>query len=382
MYIDDTYTKNKDYKLNFESYLRSSFPSLTETNIKYLKTKTEEISNIYNAIFKNICIYYSNRNDEFILMKIKEDIKEKQKNYLKDFCIGDSPMYLPPIQTLTNCIKYIPKIIYSIKTNQSNPIENIRKIIPNNLINHNAQFMMGVIYSSIKTILYYERKTYDIDYTLLNGYNVYNYYTQTLSIAQHFKSINLILPDSKFESESETNKIITIGILVGYISVKKSYELQPKTEDQIIESITCITEKLIKKLLPQKLNQTGNCIEPMFSDENLKDLFNKIKKIKKTKLAIMCSNFNSNNVFDILSLLQDDITKSTNITNSKNSVLCIEWSRDRKLFREVLVEMIISNSFFDIMKNSIELLSANILNQEQYINFNQSLIDYKKMKKT
>lgn len=120
----------------------------------------------------------------------------------------------------------------------------------------------------------------------------------------------------------------------------------------------------------------------MFSDENLKDLFNKIKKIKKTKLAIICSNFNSDNVFDILRLLQDDITKSTNATNSKNSVLCIEWSRDRKLFREALVEMIISNSFFDIMKSSIELLSANILDQEQYINFNQSLINYKKMKKT
>lgn len=47
-------------------------------------------------------------------MKIKEDIK-KQKNYLKDFCIGDYPMHLPPIQTLTNSIKYIPKIIYFYK---------------------------------------------------------------------------------------------------------------------------------------------------------------------------------------------------------------------------------------------------------------------------
>lgn len=413
MYSVETLSKNnidKQHKTNLESYLRSSFPGLTETNIKYLKTKTDDLSSIYNAIFKNICIYYNNRNTDFILMKIKEDIKEKQKSYLRDFCIGNLPMHLPPIQTLTNCVIYISKIIFSIirsiRTEQFDIIDQIRQIIPNNLMVNDAQIMMGFIYGSIKSISYYERKMYDIDYTLLNGYNVYDYFIQTLLIAQQFKFVNLMqIEDSRLESEimkvvDSYNgkidltivKIITIGIIVGIMSVKKSYELGLKTDDttkrQIIAFITNITEKLIKKLLPQELNQSGNCIEPIFSDENLKDLFNKIKKIKKTKLAIMCSNFNSDNPFDILKLLQDDRTNRTDTIDTtdktqhrKNSVLCIEWSRDRKLFKKALIEMIMSNNFFDIMISSVELLSANLLEQNQYFKFNQSLIDYKKMKK-
>ena len=66
--------------------------------------------------------------------------------------------------------------------------------------------------------------------------------------------------------------------------------------------------------------------------------------------------------------------------------LCIKWSIDRKLFREVLMEMLNSNDFLsnktlDMMKSSIRLLPANLLEKDQYVKFNQSLIDYKEMKR-
>lgn len=385
MYSVDTYSKKQITYL--EMFLRSSFPDLTEANIKYLKTKTKELSNIYNAIFKNICIYNDNRDDDFILMKIKDDIKEKQKEYLKDFCIGDYPMHLPPIRISNRSIICIPKIIFkvinSIKRSQTNLMEDIRQIIPDNLLDHEAQFLMGIIYGIIKMVLFYEGNLYNINYKLLNGHKVYSYITQTVSIAQQIQFINLI-DESNFNAEiikvidnfnGEIDivivKMIIIGIVVGFMSVKKSYALKI-ANDMVTElqEINNLTENLIKELLPKESVQTGNCIQPIFSDDNLKDLFNKIKETKKTKLAIMCNNFNSENSFNILKLLEDK-------HSGEEYGNCIEWTRDRKLFRKALIKMIISNNFFDIMQSSISLLPANLLEQDRYIKFNQSLIDYK-----
>lgn len=308
MYSIDTYSKNQIAYL--EMFLRSSFPGLTESNIKFLKTKTVELSNIYNAIFKNICIYYNNRDDDFILMKIKDDIKEKQKEYLKDFCIGDYPMHLPPIKISNRSIICIPKIIFkvinSVKRSQTNLMGDIRQIIPDNLLDHEAQFLMGIIYGIIKMVLFYEGNLYNINYKLLDGHKVYSYITQTVSIAQQIQFINLI-NESNFNAEiirvidnfnGEIDivivKMIIIGIVVGFMSVKKSYALKI-ANDMVTElqEINNLTENLIKELLPKESVQTGNCIEPIFSDDNLKNLFNKITETKKTKLAIMCNNFNS-----------------------------------------------------------------------------------------
>jgi hypothetical protein len=385
MYSIDTYSKKQISYL--EMFLRSSFPSLTEANIKFLKTKTVELSNIYNAIFKNICLYYNNRNDDFILMKIKDDIKEKQKEYLKDFCIGNYPMHLPPIRISNRSIICIPKIIFkvinSVKRSQSNLMEDIRQIIPDNSLDCDAQFLMGIIYGIIKIVLFYEGNLHNINYKLLDGHQVYSYITQTVSIAQQIQFINLI-DETKFNAEimrviDNFNgkidivivKMIIIGIVVGFMSVKKSYTL--KIADDMtteIQEISDFTENLIKELLPKESVQTGNCIQPIFSDENLKDLFNKIKETKKTKLAIMCKNFNSKNTFDMLRLLEDK-------QSGEEYGNCIEWSRDRKLFREALIKMIMTNNFFDIMQNSVSLLPANLLEQDKYIKFNQTLEDYK-----
>jgi hypothetical protein len=385
MYSIDTYSKKQISYL--EMFLRSSFPGLTEANIKFLKTKTVELSNIYNAIFKNICLYYNNRNDDFILMKIKDDIKEKQKEYLKDFCIGNYPMHLPPIRIPNRSIICIPKIIFkvinSVKRSQSNLMEDILQIIPDNLLDHEAQFLMGIIYGIIKIVLFYEGNLHNINYKLLDGHKVYSYITQTVSIAQQIQFINLI-DESKFNAEimrvidnfnGEIDivivKMIIIGIVIGFMSVKKSYTLKIANDMATeIQEINDLTENLIKELLPKESVQTGNCIQPIFSDENLKDLFNKIKETKKTKLAIMCKNFNSKNTFDMLRLLEDK-------QSGEEYGNCIEWSRDRKLFREALIKMIMTSNFFDIMQNSVSLLPANLLEQDKYIKFNQTLEDYK-----
>ena len=237
-----------------------------------------------------------------------------------------------------------------------------------------------------------------------------------------------------------TSKVITIGITIGYLSVAQGYAsrldtpaianelivnynnagsiaLRNGASPPIIATARRSTTNLINAILSPQPTQPGNCIMPMFSDENLLSIIDGIRKDTPTKLAAVCSrqikidiqfggNHNGNYPFiDVLKLLQDKTVKTDDsykqeyvcrqsghgyyceLQNSnKKCDLCIKWSRDRKLFREVLIEMLNSNDFLsnktlDMMDNSVSLLPANLLDQDQYVKFNQSLIDYKEMKR-
>lgn len=226
-----------------------------------------------------------------------------------------------------------------------------------------------------------------------------------------------------------TSKIIAIGIAIGYISVAHGYGLGLQTvtaatlaqynaaavlrnnaRPHIIRTATQLTTNLINAIFPPQPTQTGNCIEPMFDNNRLLKIIQGIKNTP-TKLAVVCSreikidiqfggNHNENHPFiDVLKLLQEKpseqeiICKKTDhgyhceMKNSNERCnFCIKWSRDRKLFREVLMEMLntndfLSNNTLDMMESSVSLLPANLLEKDQYVKFNQSLIDYKEMKR-
>jgi hypothetical protein len=483
-------SKNKDPDYDF------SFSGLTKSNIQYLKTKTSALSDIYNMIFTIIC-NNKNKNDDEILRNVRAKIKSNYTDYLKEFCIGDNPMHLPPnvqpnITISDACIGYIPEIvnraIFFIRRAPGNPDFSLTHI--NNYIApriptlslHEIEFLTGVIHGSISMAL---RSTgpvpvnihayngrYGADLASLNAYN--NIAQVIIPQVMFVGAIAGILHDggnpaptnplsnaavylaaipnieTQLDLEAKrvanlynniTSKIITIGITIGYLSVAQSYGLgnrtfqiavianynlpvnvnaRAATDPQIIATTRRSTTNLINAIFPPQPpqpNQPGNCITPMFSDEKLKNIIKSIRKDTSAKLAAVCSreidikiqfggNHNGNHPFiDVLKLLQDKTDKIDDsykqeyvcrqsghgyyceLQNSnKKCDLCIKWSRDRKLFREVLIEMLNSNDFLsnktlDMMDNSVSLLPANLLDQDQYIKFNQSLIDYKEMKR-
>jgi hypothetical protein len=483
-------SKNKDPDYDF------SFSGLTKSNIQYLKTKTSALSDIYNMIFTIIC-NNKNKNDDEILRNVRAKIKSSYTDYLKEFCIGDNPMHLPPnIQpnvTISDaCIGYIPEIvhmaIYLIRRLPAPPGPDFSIACINNYIApriptlslHEIEFLTGVIHGSISMAL---RSTDGAP----GNHNAYNghYGAHLVSLNAYNNIAQVIIPQVMFvgaiagipheganpapgpvnqgayvaaipniETQLDiqaktvanmyaniTSKIITIGITIGYLSVAQGYASLLQTDNAatyalyngpglialrngasppIIATARRSTTNLINAIFPPQPpqpNQPGNCIIPMFSDEKLKNIIKSIRKDTSTKLAAVCSreikidiqfggNHNGNHPFiDVLKLLQDKTDKTDDsykqeyvcrqsghgyyceLQNSnKKCDLCIKWSRDRKLFREVLIEMLNSNDFLsnktlDMMNNSVSLLPANLLDQDQYIKFNQSLIDYKEMKR-
>ena len=482
-------SKNKGPDYDF------SFPGLTKSNIQYLKKKTRALSDIYNVIFSNIC-NHRNRDENIILRHVKRGIESKYKDYLKDFCIGDNPMHLPPnvqpnVTISDACISHIPEIvhraIYFIRNAPAPPnaefsITRINEYIIAHLPTlspHETQFLTGVIHGSIRMAL---RSTgpgpapvnidmYNGDYGIyLASLNAYNNNAQAIipnvnfvgaimgiaydganpapavaiNYANAIANINNQLdieakrvanrfsnPNNPNNPADITSKIIAIGIAIGYNSVAHGYGLGLQTHNgatfvnynagaiaalrvaarpPIIATATQLTTNLINAILPPQPTQPGNCITPIFSDDKLLSIIQGIKDTP-TKLAVVCSreikidiqfggNHNENHPFiDVLKLLQEKPSEQEFICKKsghgyycemKNSNercdLCIKWSIDRKLFREVLMEMLNSNDFLsnktlDMMKSSIRLLPANLLEKDQYVKFNQSLIDYKEMKR-
>jgi hypothetical protein len=483
-------SKNKGPDYNF------SFAGLTKSNIEYLKKKTAALSDIYNMIFTIIC-NNKNKNDDEILRNVRAKIKSNYTDYLKDFCIGDNPMHLPPnvqpnVTISDACIGHIPEIvhmaIYFIRIAPGNPDFSLTHInnyiaprIPT-LSTHEIEFLTGVIHGSISMAL---RSTgpVPVNHNLYNGHygaslvslNAYNNIAQVLIPQVMFVGAIAGIPhdgvnpapgvvnqaayaaaipniETQLDIQAKTvanmyanitSKVITIGITIGYLSVAQGYAsglltdngathafysnvggpvsiLRNAASPPIIATARRSTTNLINAIFPPQPpqpNQPGNCIIPMFSDEKLKNIIKSIKKDTSAKLAAVCSreikidiqfggNHNGNHPFiDVLKLLQDKTDKTDDsykqeyvcrqsghgyyceLQNSnKKCDLCIKWSRDRKLFREVLIEMLNSNDFLsnktlDMMDNSVSLLPANLLDQDQYIKFNQSLIDYKEMKR-
>lgn len=469
-----------------------SFAGLTNSNIQYLKTKTSALSDIYNTIFSIIC-NNKNKNDDEILRNVREKIKSNYTDYLKDFCIGDNPMHLPPnvIPNVTisdACIAHIPEIVHmaiyfirrlpGLEFSITHINNYITRFIPT-LSLHEIEFLTGVIHGSIRMAL---RSTgpvpvninaYNGDYgTQLASLNAYNNITQSIiprvifvgailgighdanrpapiAVNQQSYLRAILNIENQLDLEAKgvanmytniTSKIITIGITIGYLSVAQGYALgletftrpskinyddplgliyaaRTRATPQIIATARRFTTNLINDILPPQPTQPGNCIMPMFSDEKLLRIIKSIRKDTSTKLAVVCSkkininiqfggNHNGNHPFiDILKLLQDKTDKTDDSYKQeyvcrqsrhgyycefKNSNercdFCIKWARDRKLFREVLIEMLNSNDFLsnktlDMMDNSVSLLPANLLEQDQYVKFNQSLIDYKEMKR-
>ena len=253
-----------------------------------------------------------------------------------------------------------------------------------------------------------------------------NIETQILSEANRIANISNIVHGI----DSTTIKIITIGIAVGYTSIAQGYGSGLQTpavvpvanvaplphvaqHNDIFATAQRLTTNLINAILPPQPNQPGNCITPMFSDYKLLQFIQKIKD-SSTKLAVVCSkdiktdiqvggNYNRDYLFiDVLKLLQDKTSEQSEQefvcrksghgyycemkNGNKKCDFCIKWSRDRRKFREVLVEILncndfLSNQTLDMMEDSVELLPASLFEQDQYVKFNQSLIDYKAMKK-
>jgi len=337
--------------------------TLTEGNIKYLKTKIVLLNKIYNIIFKHLCHKKNINRNWDLLSNVKADLNLILPNYLNDFCLG--PVNSTPLTSSSDEIEIKRKLlIKSDVTSIDNTINNAKAYIAevNKLplyIKRSEETEIEKTLTTLTTATTTETKTKVIDSVKAFIVNA------ALIPYTSVKKTSTCSTSSMFD-DNKLNTLINSMYIHGFLNKVCLYRNISKEANVQVAGFY----QLQSQSQSQSQFDFNNMINvsQILSDKSLKKNNNVLKEslicIQKNN-QIKCAALNSSN-------------------NQQNQcTFCEKWVQERNMFRSVLKDLLITqdmNQMIDLMNASTYLLPAAILNQQQYHSFFTALNEYKKSK--
>ena len=306
---------------------------LTDDNIKFLKTKINELNTIYNIILKHLCIKRKNMNN---LYNVFDNVKRELTylNIFNKYCIGSTTL----VPNIYDNLVFTP---FFTTTTYTKPTVAIGLTLPltiQNTTEHVTSEYLSKL-TTLPTVNDYNQilnsQLIKVDKTFLDAY------LKTLGLTFPLGKVN-----GKCDDMFDDNRLRKL--------------IDSMFNDRLLSKVCqykIINNQIVVNNLPANVQIAGgNNFNIINISTIIKDRDNSGYTHKK-----ICFGIDNN-----LKCYDNNINK-----DHKMCDFCDKWTEDRKLFKSQLIDMLNNNlnSNIDSMTNSLDLLPAVILDQTHFNKF-------------